>query len=142
MGSQKPFWKMFADPNAITAVQELSLSMLCDVAVELGAEKKIPALAEESNTNADILGNDEITVFDFSTILERTERRVRDDLLGAGPKTVDELRSIEGRLRIKYKNQLERKIQRAKQRSEVGDINTATDKVGNVTDGTGIVQAG
>ena len=57
-------------------------------------------------------------MFDFSTILERTERRVRDDLLGAGPKTVDELRSIEGRLRIKYKTQLERKIQRAKERLE------------------------
>ena len=55
-------------------------------------------------------------MFDFSTILERTERRVRDDLLGAGPKTVEELRSIEGRLRIKYKAQLERKIQRAKER--------------------------
>jgi hypothetical protein len=44
---------------------------------------------------------------------------VRDDLLGAGPKTVDELRSIEGRLRLKYKNQLERKIPRAKQKHEI-----------------------
>jgi len=61
-----------------------------------------------------------VTVFDFSTILQRTERRVRDDLLGAGPKTVDELRSIEGRLRLKYKTQLERKIQRAKERSDGG----------------------
>jgi hypothetical protein len=52
--------------------------------------------------------------------LERTEKRVRDDLLGAGPKTVDELRSIAGRLRIKYQNQLERKIQRAKEKHEVG----------------------
>ena len=42
--SQKPFWKMFADPNAITAVQELAMSMLCDVASELGEEKKIPHL--------------------------------------------------------------------------------------------------
>jgi len=125
--SQKPFWKMFADPNAITAVQELSLSMLCDVAVELGAEKKIPSLAEESNTSADILGNDEITVFDFSTIMERTERRVRDDLLGAGPKTVEELRSIEGRLRVKYKHQLDRKIQRAREKQDPNyDVTTAT----------------
>ena len=62
----------------------------------------------------------QVTVFDFSTILERTEKRVRDDLLGAGPKTVDELRSIAGRLRIKYQNQLERKIQRAKEHNEVG----------------------
>ncbi len=59
-----------------------------------------------------------MTVFDFSTILERTEKRVRDDLLGAGPKTVEELRSIAGRLRVKYQNQLERKIQRAKQQEQ------------------------
>jgi hypothetical protein len=45
--------------------------------------------------------------------LERTERRVRDDLLGAGPKTVEELRSIAGRLRIKYQKQIDRKIERA-----------------------------
>eukprot|EP00536_Pseudo-nitzschia_multiseries_P005109 jgi/Psemu1/238209/estExt_Genewise1.C_930019 len=120
--SQKPFWKMFADPNAITAVQELAMSMLCDVAVELGAEKRIPYLAKKTNTNEGMAdASDKVTVFDFSTILERTERRVRDDLLGAGPKTVDELRSIEGRLRLKYKTQLERKIQRAKERSEGGD---------------------
>lgn len=56
-----------------------------------------------------------MTVFDFSTILERTERRVRDDLLGAGPKTVGELRSIAGRLRLKYESQLERRVQRAMQ---------------------------
>lgn len=57
-------------------------------------------------------------MFDFSTILERTEKRVRDDLLGAGPKTVDELRSIAGRLRVKYQNQLDRRIKRAKQKYE------------------------
>jgi len=113
--SQKTFWKMFADPNAITAVQELAMSMLCDVACELGQEKKIPAL---NPSDGMVAARTEVTVFDFSTILERTERRVRDDLLGAGPKTVDELRSIEGRLRIKYKAQLERKIQWAMERQE------------------------
>jgi hypothetical protein len=51
-------------------------------------------------------------------ILERTERRVRDDLLGAGPKTVGELRSIAGRLRVKYQNQLERNIQHAEQQNQ------------------------
>jgi hypothetical protein len=60
----------------------------------------------------------QVTVFDFSTILERTERRVRDDLLGAGPKTVEELRSIAARLRVKYHQQLEHKIRRAKQQEE------------------------
>jgi hypothetical protein len=62
-----------------------------------------------------------VTVFDFSTILERTERRVKDDLLGAGAKTVDELKSIAGRLRVKYQNQLDRRIQRAEQQQEQGD---------------------
>jgi hypothetical protein len=57
----------------------------------------------------------QVTVFDFSTILERTERRVRDDLLGGGPKTVVELRSIAGRLRLKYQTLLERRIQRHQQ---------------------------
>ena len=81
-------------------------------------------------------------MFDFSTILERTERRLRDDLLGAGPKTVDELRSIEGRLRIKYKNQLERKIQRAKERLEAdasaGGNNLAVDTSGGTPMASGL----
>jgi hypothetical protein len=63
----------------------------------------------------------QVTVFDFSTILERTERRVKDDLLGAGAKTVDELKSIAGRLRVKYQNQLDRRIQRAEQQQQQSD---------------------
>jgi hypothetical protein len=47
--SQKPFWRMFADPNAILALQELSMTMLCDVVVELGRERKLPC--ENKNTN-------------------------------------------------------------------------------------------
>lgn len=57
-------------------------------------------------------------MFDFALITERTETRVRDDLLGAGPKTVDELHAIFARLRVKYKAQLERRIERAKQQEE------------------------
>ena len=70
----------------------------------------------------------QVTVFDFSTILERTETRVRDDLLGAGPKTVEELRSIAGRLRLRYQNQLERKIERAKLKAgiDTGDTSGTT----------------
>lgn len=45
--SQKPFWRMFADPNAILAVQELAMTMLADVVVELGREKQIPSLAKQ-----------------------------------------------------------------------------------------------
>ncbi|KAG7354258.1 ELMO/CED-12 family protein [Nitzschia inconspicua] len=120
--SQKPFWKMFADPNAILAVQELAMSMLCDVAVELGQEKKVPSLAKQHSDGMPGDANDRVTVFDFSTILERTEKRVRDDLLGAGPKTVEELRAIATRLKVKYQQQLERKIQRARQLEEGGDV--------------------
>jgi hypothetical protein len=40
--SQKPFWRMFADPNSILVLQELSLDMLADVVVELREERQIP----------------------------------------------------------------------------------------------------
>lgn len=58
-----------------------------------------------------------MTVFDFPFILETTERRVGDDLLGAGPKTVEELRSMAAKLRIKYQRQLEEKEKRAAQQT-------------------------
>ena len=70
-----------------------------------------------------------MTVFDFAAILERTERRVEIDLLGAGPKTVDELRSIAGRLKLKYQNQLERKIQRHLQQQERTSATPASSSV-------------
>jgi hypothetical protein len=54
-------------------------------------------------------------VFDFSIIMERTEKRVERDLLGAGPKSVEELRAIRGRLKQRYRNQLERNKQKAEQ---------------------------
>lgn len=49
--SQKPFWKMFADPNAILAVQELAMTLLCDVVVEVSKERKIPSLARQHSTS-------------------------------------------------------------------------------------------
>jgi hypothetical protein len=58
-----------------------------------------------------------VTVFDFPIILETTERRVGEDLLGAGPKTVEELRSMAANLRIKYQGQLEEKEKRATQQN-------------------------
>lgn len=48
--SQKTFWKMFADPNAILVLQEISMSMLCDVVVELQTERNIPGLLKEENS--------------------------------------------------------------------------------------------
>mmetsp|Transcript_318 Transcript_318/g.452 ORF Transcript_318/g.452 Transcript_318/m.452 type:complete len:469 (+) Transcript_318:355-1761(+) len=116
--SQKPFWKMFADPNAILAVQELAMTMLCDVVVEVSKERKVPSLARQHSTSMHGDSSTEVSVFDFALITERTETRVRDDLLGAGPKSVDELHAIAGRLRVKYKVQLDRRIERAKQQEE------------------------
>jgi hypothetical protein len=120
--SQKPFWRLFGDPNAILAIHEVSINMLCDVVVEMNRERKIPDKRSKKNNESmpgggadEASDNRPVTVFDFSQILERTERRVRDDLLGAGPKTVDELRSIAGRLRLKYMQQLEAKERRAGQ---------------------------
>ena len=179
--SQKPFWRMFADPNAILAVQEIAMNMMCDVVVELKREKKLPKRitggggnkGEEEATSMQPEHSEEVrlklmtvaviepikqttrrrmvgtllycfsldtrflfvvhtrfdslslslsyypflqvTVFDFPQILEKTERRVRDDLLGAGPSTVEELRSIAGRLRLKYASQIEAKEKRAEQ---------------------------
>jgi hypothetical protein len=49
--SQKPFWRMFADPNAILALQELSMTMLCDVVVELGRERKLPCEKKTATDN-------------------------------------------------------------------------------------------
>lgn len=41
-------------------------------------------------------------MFDFSEIMERTEKRVGDEVLGAGPQNVDELRAIARRVKSKY----------------------------------------
>lgn len=52
-------------------------------------------------------------MFDFSLILERTEKRVERDLLASGPTSVEELRSIAAKLKYKYQSQLDRKRQQA-----------------------------
>jgi ELMO/CED-12 family len=87
--SQKPFWRMFADPNAITACQELAMDMLADVVVEFRQQRG------------------SVTVFDFSSILAKTERRVQFDLLGAGPKTVAELYQVHAKVKLRYQRMLE-----------------------------------
>ena len=56
-----------------------------------------------------------MTVFDFPTILEMTEKRVGNDLLGAGPKTVQELREIHAKLVVKYAQAIEEKERKAGQ---------------------------
>mmetsp|Transcript_14866 Transcript_14866/g.21955 ORF Transcript_14866/g.21955 Transcript_14866/m.21955 type:complete len:326 (+) Transcript_14866:1-978(+) len=100
--SSKPFWRMFSDPNALLVLQELAMDMLCDVVVELGKEKKLEHLEEIKHNSKNAEEYRGVTVFDFPFILERTEKRVRDDLLGSAPKTVEEMKSIAGRLKVKY----------------------------------------
>lgn len=68
--SQKPFWKMFGDPNAILAVQELAMTMLADVVVELGKERKVPMLAKE-HSNSLHGGSDKV-----SSLISFTYRQV------------------------------------------------------------------
>jgi hypothetical protein len=63
--SQKPFWKMFADPSALLASQELAMDMMPDVVQELYQVRQ--AELGESGT---------VTVSDFSHILQVTEKRV------------------------------------------------------------------
>lgn len=115
--SAKPFWKMFVDPNAMLVLQEVSLDLLCDVCVELGRERRIRKLEEmekrKSEKNKGKDGDDakvgmpgahdgKVTVFDFSEIIQRTEKRVGDEVLGPGPRDVHELRAIARRVKSKY----------------------------------------
>lgn len=121
--SSKPFWRMFADPNSLLVLQELSMDVLCDVVCELRREYQAEdgKSAGHHNNSMDGSNNNnsssrDVTVFDFHAIMERTERRVKDDLLGAGPKTVQELRDIAERLRKKNLREMERKEQIAQRK--------------------------
>ena len=107
--TSKPFWRAFSDPNALLVTQELSMDMLCDVVVELGTERRYEHPDNDTKHK--------VTVFDFSAIMEIIEKRIRVDLLGAGPRNVDDLRCIAARLRTKYSLALEKRIQ-AKQSSQ------------------------
>jgi hypothetical protein len=113
--SQKPFWQMFSDPNAILACQELAMDMLADVVQEVRAVRR----AETCDAAA------AVTVFDFSHILAVTEHRVEYDLLGAGPLTVAELRQIHKRLKVKYQQQLDAKLQRIAREMDDGGTKPA-----------------
>ena len=138
--SQKPFWRMFADPNALLACQELAMDLLAQVVVEVRAirvhERSLLLKKKENTTTTttadpnnngdddnqadrdhnDIITQEEekdpVTVFDFAQILAITEKRVELDLLGAGPGSVTELRAIHQRLTARYEQQLQIKLQR------------------------------
>lgn len=125
--SSKPFWRMFSDPNALLVLHELGLDMLCDVVAEMKRESEEP-----------------VTVFHFTHIMETTEKRVRDDLLGSGPKTVEEMRSIRGRLKVKYLKQLEKREKQKEarmMRAESLEMRK-NEAVVAVAGGVGVVTAG
>lgn len=114
--SQKPFWRMFADPNALLACQELSMDMLADTVVELRSIRQAEAETADEIENDDSSAKESeqieyVTVFDFAHILGMTEKRVEHDLLGAGPGTVAELRTIHARLKTRYKQLLNKRLE-------------------------------
>jgi len=133
--SAKPFWKMFLDPNAMLVLQEVSLDLLCDVCVEIGRERRLRnlLLVENNNNNnhhhslvKDKMNKNavgmhdrcgKVTVFDFTEIMERTEKRVGDEVLGAGPRNVDELRAVARRVKSKYLMRIQLKEKHLEKRS-------------------------
>jgi hypothetical protein len=52
-----------------------------------------------------------VSVFDFASILATTQTRLEHDLLGSGPQSVAELKQLHTRLRLKYKTQLQSRLQ-------------------------------
>ena len=134
--SQKPFWRMFGDPNSLLVLQEISMEILCNVVVEMGRERKMPKVIKDYRLGSEFVGQDgtdKVTVFDFAEILQRTEKRVRDDLLGSGPKTVDELRAIHSRNYTKYMRALEKKEQQTRRQHERAMQKYKKGESGNVT---------
>jgi hypothetical protein len=67
--SQKAFWRMFADPNAILAVQELAMTLLCDVVVEVSKERKVPSLARQHSSSMHGESSDEVSDTKGRTVL-------------------------------------------------------------------------
>ncbi|KAL7570838.1 hypothetical protein ACA910_018906 [Epithemia clementina (nom. ined.)] len=100
--SQKPFWRMFADPYALLVCQETAMEVTANVVVELEQERQRA-----------------VTVFDFAHVLAMVERRMEYDYLMAGPTTCAELRQIHVKNQVKYQQQLEQRLRlRAKAKEE------------------------
>jgi hypothetical protein len=125
--SSKPFWRMFADPNSLLSLQELSMDMLADAVVELGCLKKWRVL-EEKNGEPGI-----VTVFDFPDLMETLERRVRDDLLGSGPRDVADLRQMANKLRYRYQRECEKRERAAMKRWNERNIQKESTVLGEST---------
>ena len=127
--SKKPFWKMFENPDCLLVLQELSMEILCNVVVELKRERKVPKADKDKDKHKDKdkergpsfdgqEGLADVTVFDFAEILYKTEKRVNDDLLGSGPRNVDELRANHSRNCTKYMKAMDKKEQQALKANE------------------------
>jgi hypothetical protein len=61
-----------------------------------------------------------VTVFDFTEIMERTEKRVGEEVLGAGPRNVEELRAVARRVKSKYLMRIQLKEKHLEKRSSSG----------------------
>jgi hypothetical protein len=136
--SQKPFWKMFENPDSLLVLQEICMEILCNVVVEMGRERKLPKEDnKDKNKGGRFTGNGDgaVTVFDFAEILSRTEKRVNDDLLGGGPRTVDELRAIHTRNCTRYMRAMDKKENQAR-RSQGISTSVMDDRIAKLTEAT------
>jgi len=98
--SQKPFWRMFADPHAMLVCQETAMQLTADVVVEVQTERGSP-----------------VTVFDFANILAIVEKRMEYDYLMAGPTSSADLKKIHVRNKKKYQQQMQQRISMARTKS-------------------------
>jgi len=122
--SQKPFWRMFADPYALLACQELSMDLLADVVVELRENRVLQPTDKVPNEEA----GDVVSVFDFSHVLSITEKRVENDLLGSGPASVAALRATHSKLKIKYQTQHKKNIENLRESADRSVPETPRDR--------------
>ena len=153
--SAKPFWKMFLDPNAMLVLQEVSLDLLCDVCVEIGRERRLRNLLANDSLVKDKMNKNavgmhdrcgKITVFDFTEIMERTEKRVGEEVLGAGPRNVEELRAVARRVKSKYLMRIQLKEKHLEKRSgatgEKQPVSHLNESMKNVVGGVGNMVGG
>ncbi|KAL7554155.1 hypothetical protein ACHAWF_017559 [Thalassiosira exigua] len=96
--SAKPFWRMCIDPNAMLVLQEVSLDLLCDVCVEIGRERRVRKIVEKNEGG----GGGKDGGGGGMSMTREGKRRVGEEVLGAGPQNVEELRAVARRVKSKY----------------------------------------
>mmetsp|Transcript_2054 Transcript_2054/g.3542 ORF Transcript_2054/g.3542 Transcript_2054/m.3542 type:complete len:334 (-) Transcript_2054:90-1091(-) len=106
------FWGVFLDPMALLVLHGICLDLLADIALEIKIERKTEMAErekrEEENEDAVPVHGGKISAFDFPLIMERTKRRIEDELLGEGsggkgPTSINELRCNSQKLKRGYK---------------------------------------